>query len=375
MANYSLQMLLQSQLPRFLKQHKLPFYQHRALQSIMRCRTSALGGHVQCCDQGHVNGVWYNSCKCRACPQCRSMPTQEWLHNTQSTLIDCSHHHIVFTLPHELHDLWRFNRERLSDFLFKATMETLKVFSADSRYLGATAGILLAQHTWGRDLALHPHIHALVTHGGLNADDEWVTPKKKNLFPYTPVMQVYRGKFLDYCRKALKAELLVLPTGRDATHMKTLFNRLGRSYWHVYFAERYNSAVGVAKYLARYVKGGPINRGQLQSDGKGGVVFSYSSHKTKKKEKLHLSVDAFLLRWLQHVPIPGKPLVRYGGLYSASLRQRLNVARRIYGQPAVSARQVLDWQTYMTQREDLPTCTHCGGVLRHGAKVNARRVA
>lgn len=118
-------MLLQEQLPAFLKQHKIPFYQHRALHAIMRCRTAALGGHVQCCEQGHVNGVWYNSCKCRACPQCRSMPTEEWLHNTRSTLLDCPHQHIVFTLPHELHDLWRFNREVMTDFLFKATMETL----------------------------------------------------------------------------------------------------------------------------------------------------------------------------------------------------------------------------------------------------------
>ncbi|MDZ7923816.1 MAG: IS91 family transposase [Marinagarivorans sp.] len=375
MANYSLQQLLQTHLPRFLKQHSLPLYQHRALQSIVRCRTAALGGHVQSCEQGHINGVWYNSCKCRACPQCRAMPTQEWLSNTQSALIECSHHHIVFTLPHELHDLWRFNRALLSDFLFKATMETLKLFSADTRYLGATAGILLAQHTWGRDLALHPHIHALVTHGGLNADNKWVTPKKKTLFPYEPVRQIFRGKFLDFCRKALNAENIVLPTGRDKTHIKTLLNRLGRSYWHVYFSERYDSAVGVAKYLARYVKGGPINKGQLKASDSGGIIFSYTSHKTQKKEQLHLSVDAFLQRWLQHVPMPGKPLVRYGGLYSAAIRARLNSARKVHGQTVVSERVLLDWQAYMSQRNDLPVCDQCGCALRHGAVIKPRRVA
>ena len=375
MANYSLQVLLQSQLPRFLKQHKLPLHHHRALQSIVRCRTAALGGHVQRCEQGHVNGVWYNSCKCRVCPQCRSLPTQEWLNNTQSTLIDCPHHHIVFTLPHELHDLWRFNCELLSNFLFKATMETLKTFSADKRYLGAMPGILLAQHTWGRDLSLHPHIHALVTHGGLNADNEWVTPKRKTLFPYKPVTQVFRGKFLDFCRKALKAQTLVLPTNRDETHIKGLLNRLGRSYWHVYFSERYDSAVGVAKYLARYVKGGPINKGQLKASDSGGIIFSYTSHKTQKQEQLHLSLDAFLLRWLQHVPIPGKPLVRYSGLYSAAVRERLNIARIVHGQASVSERVLLDWQTYMNERNDLPVCEKCGGALSNGRVVKPRRVA
>lgn len=375
MPRYSLQKLLEERLSGFLKQHKLPLYQHRALQSVLQCRTAALGGHVQCCEQGHVNGVWYNSCKNRTCPQCRAMPTEEWLGNASSTLIDCPHHHIVFTFPSELHDLWRFNRELMSDLLFSSTMETLKAFGNDSRYLGAQAGVLLAQHTWGRDLSLHPHIHALVSHGGLSGDKEWVVPRKKKLFPFKPVMQVYRGKFLSGLKKALLENRVMIPSGRDANHMQTLINRLGRSYWHVYFCERYDHATGVAKYLARYVKGGAMNKSQLNRGSGSEVIFSFTSHKTQRKETLRLSFDAFLLRWLQHVPLPGKPMIRYGGLYSSGLRSRLNIARQQHGQVEVSARQVLYWQQYMLGRDDMPACVKCGGPLMHGDRVLRRQAA
>ena len=375
MSRNSLQQLLRDTLSGFLERHKLPLYQYRALKSVLHCRTSVMGGHVQCCEQGHVNGVWYNSCKNRACPQCRAMPTEAWLGHTRSTLINCPHHHIVFTLPSELHDLWRFNRELMSDILFNATMETLKVFSGDARYLGGRAGILLAQHTWGRDLSLHPHIHALVSHGGLNDNNEWVEPRKKKLFPFKPVMQVYRGKFLSGLKKALSVNRLMIPTGRDASHIETLINRLGRSYWHVYFCDRYDHANGVAKYLARYVKGGPINKDQVSRSFEGDVNFSYTSHKTQKKETLRLGVDAFLLRWLQHIPLPGKSMVRYGGLYSSGLRKRLNIARLLHGQLAVSEREVLLWQKYMEARDDMPVCKECGGPLMHGAEILRYRAA
>lgn len=375
MASYSFQKLLKERLPTFLKQYNIPLYQHQAIQSVARCRTAALGGHVQQCEQGHINGIWYNSCKCRACPQCRSMPAEEWLRNTESTLINCSHHHIVFTLPHELLDLWRYNRSQLSDFLFRATAETLKAFAKDTQFLGAVPGILLAQHTWGRDLSLHPHIHALVSHGGLGRDGQWVEPRKKHLFPCRPITEVFRGKFLSYCRKSLKASELTMPEGRDSVHILALLNRLGRQYWHVFFCDRYDTAEGVLKYLARYVKGGPVNKGQVRVAQNKDVIFSYTSHKTGRRENLRLALEAFLLRWLQHVPLPGKPLVRYVGLYSASCRAQLNVARRAHGQHAVTKRQVLLWQNYMAERDDCPVCSECGGALHYGMSVKRQRVA
>lgn len=369
MATYSFQSLLQEHLSSFLQKHKLPAYQYRALQGVVRCRTAALGGHVQRCSAGHLNGVWYNSCKHRTCPQCRALPTEQWLRHAQSALIDCPHHHIVFTLPSELHILWQYNRELLSDILFSSVNQTLKLFAKDARYLNATPGILLAQHTWGRDLSLHPHIHALVSHGGLNTAGQWVTPKKKTLFPFKPVRQVYQGKFLAALKKALKAGTLNLPPNKDAVHILNLIHGLGRRYWHVYFCERYDKAGGVAKYLARYVKGGALSQGQLQRCGDRDIIFNYRSHKTQRQESLKMSAESFIRRWLQHVPVQGKPVIRYSGLYSSACREALNKAREDHGQIAVTEREILRWQTYMASRDGVPTCPRCAAPLERAEKL------
>jgi hypothetical protein len=178
----TIQRMLADYLPDVLQVQKFPLYQHKALRKLSRCRTEALGGHTQRCPEGHVNGIWYNSCKHRACPQCQGLASEEWLRNTQSILLDCPHHHVIFTMPSALNELWRYNRSIMIDILFKATQETLQKFAKDPKYLAAIPGMLLVLHTWGRNLSLHPHIHALISHGGLNASGKWVEPKKRICF-------------------------------------------------------------------------------------------------------------------------------------------------------------------------------------------------
>lgn len=373
MENLSLQQILAEQLDNVLSRKNFPHYQLKALSKLSVCRTAALGGHAQYCEDGHLNGVWYNSCKHRACPQCRGMASEQWLLNTQSILLNCPHHHIVFTLPHDLNDLWQHNRSTLIGLLFKAVQDTLKKFSEDPKYLDAKPGILSVLHTWGRNLSLHPHIHTLVSHGGLNANGEWVTPRKKILFPQKPVMMVYRGKLLAFLREALEQEKLTLPEGRRPHHFKTLFNRLGRQDWMVHFCERYEHARGVAKYLARYVKGGPFKNQQIKGwDGRH-LTFSYQSHHTGKRERLRLSVDDFALRLAQLVPMPGKSMVRYCGLYGSGARKRLNQARTCLGQLPVTEKEILKWQAYLESKGYKPECTICGKPLIHGEKVDYKK--
>lgn len=365
----SIQTLLMDQLPIILSRKNFPQYQLKALSKLSVCRTAALGGHTQYCANGHVNGVWYNSCKHRACPQCRGLASEQWLRNTQSVLLDCPHHHVVFTLPHALNDLWQHNRELLAQLLFQAVQETLKQFSKDPRYLNASPGILSVLHTWGRNLSLHPHIHALISHGGINSRGEWVEPRKKHMFPQKPVMMVYRGKLLALLKKALHENKLQLPAGRRAHHGITLFNRLGRQDWVVYFCERYDHARGVAKYLARYVKGGPFKNQQLTGWDGNQVTFHYQSHQTGRRERLRLSIDDFALRLAQHVPTPGKPMIRYGGLYASGARKNLNLARLSLGQQSVSKQEVLRWQDFLNEKGYEPVCKECGLSLFHRDKV------
>jgi len=369
----SLQKILMDQLPTILSRKRFPQYQLKALSKLSECRTAALGGHAQYCANGHLNGVWYNSCKHRACPQCRGLASEQWLRNTQSVLLNCPHHHVVFTLPHDLNPLWQHNRELLSQLLFKAVQDTLKQFSKDPRYLAATPGILSVLHTWGRNLSLHPHIHALISHGGINEQGDWVEPRKKHLFPQKPVMMVYRGRLLSLLKEALVEGRLSLPKGRDFYHVKSLFNRLGRQDWVVHFCERYEHAKGVASYLARYVKGGPLKNQQLKAWDGEQITFSYQSHQTGKREQLRLPIDEFALRLAQHVPTPGKPMVRYSGLYASGARNKLNLARFKLKQAPVTKQELLNWQRYLSEKGFEPLCDVCGLSLFHQEKVERQR--
>jgi len=145
----------------YASERRLPLHQWKAARSLMRCRTAALGGHVQRCENGHVQGVWYNSCRHRWCPQCNALANERWLEAKRAVLLRCAHRHIIFTIPHELIALWRLNGEALAQALFDAVRETLHTLLADERHLGARAAMLLALHTWGRGLPFHPHVYGV----------------------------------------------------------------------------------------------------------------------------------------------------------------------------------------------------------------------
>ena len=253
----------------------------------------------------------------------------------------------------------------MTSILFAAVKATLQQFAQDPRYLNAIPGFLLALHTWGRNLILHPHLHVLLSHGGLNTDDKWVVPTKKILFPQKPIMMVYRGKLLEMVRKALDSEELILPPSIEDFQAKGLLNKLGRKEWVVYFCKRYDHARGVAKYLSRYVKSGPFKNSQICSVDNQRVAFRYKSHTTGRVEKLSLSVDDFIKRLMEHVPLPGKPSVRYCGLYTSTMRARLNLARKHFGQPERLLRKTLPWQDYLDELGHAPVCEVCGLPLYH----------
>ena len=167
MALVTLQTIFQDAFPTYEQMHPLPTYVRRAVRAIMQCRTAALGGHVQACPDGHMSRVWYNSCRHRACPQCAYLQTERWLALQRARLLACDHYHVIFTLPHELNPLWLANVPVMTTLLFQAVRDTLGTLLADPKYLGAQPGILAALHTWSQTLVLHPHLHCLVTGGGL----------------------------------------------------------------------------------------------------------------------------------------------------------------------------------------------------------------
>ena len=174
----SLQAILQVHAEALKKNHKLPKRVLVAMEAIIRCRTAAMGGHVERCPDGHVEKVWYNSCKHRSCPKCGHLPTERWLQKQKERLLACPHYHVIFTVPPELHILWRYNRELMMELLFHSVRDTLFVLLGDQRYGGLLPGLICSLHTWGRNLSLHPHLHCLVTGFGLRSDGAWCRPRK-----------------------------------------------------------------------------------------------------------------------------------------------------------------------------------------------------
>ncbi len=167
MALVTLQTIFQDAFPAYEQTHPLPTHVRRAARAIMQCRTAALGGHVQACPDGHMARIWSNSCRHRSCPQCAYRQTERWLALQRARLLACDHSHVIFTLPHDLNPLWLANVPGMTTLVLQAVRDTLGTLLADPKYLGAHPGILMALHTWSPTLGLPPHVHGLVTGGGL----------------------------------------------------------------------------------------------------------------------------------------------------------------------------------------------------------------
>lgn len=322
-----------------------------------------MGSHTQYCEQGHLMGVWHNSCKRRGCPQCKAMDTERWLQSTRQILLAETHHHWIFTLPHELLPLWRYNTAVLQDMLFSSVADTLKQLARDKSLLGAQPGYLLNLHTWGRNLSLHPHIHCLISQGGIDRQGAWRSPRKQVLFPAKVMMQLFRGKFL---AKMRDIKSLNLPPKWKPNEHRWLASKLARKDWVVHCCKPYAHGRGVVTYLARYVKRGPVNLSQLSLTADQRVKFRFRDHRTGQSIRT-IEPDKFLQLLSQHIAERGKPTLRYYGLYHPSRRDALNQARTHFNQPEVRPSELLHWTEYLTERNQFPVCGICQSKLNVSA--------
>jgi Putative transposase/Transposase zinc-binding domain len=336
-AKPTLQQILQLGYEAYARTHALPDYVRRAAWALLGCRTARLGGHVQACPEGHVERIWYNSCRHRMCPQCAWVQVERWLARQQARLLACDHYHVIFTIPHELNELWLANVAVMTQLLFASVHDTLCELLGDGKYLGARAGIIATLHTWSQTLLLHPHIHCLVTGGGLSPAGQWVAVRNGFLLPMRVVTALFRGKLLAAMRQGVAHGTLKPPAGKSPQQVENLLNKLGRMKWNVHIRERYPHGHGVLVYLARYLRGGPLaNRRLLSCDGEQ-VVFWYEERskgpaRPAQQRLMRLPLDQFLGRWLRHIPPPHAVLVRCWGLYAHTQGDELARCRQQLGQ-------------------------------------------
>lgn len=364
----TLQRILLTRWREFSIVHRQPAEVHRAAYLLAHCRTAVLGGHVKRCVHGHVEAVYYNSCRHRCCPACSALPRAAWLARWQAKMLDCAAHHVVFTVPQELVPLWRMNKRHFAGALFGAAKDSLLTLLADPEYLGALPGLLGTMHTWSQTLSAHPHVHFIVTSGGLAGDGSWKTPKRECLLPRKVLMILFRGKLLARLGELLGSGKLLLPEGVTQAECQSLFNKLGRATWNVKLLERYAHARGVSLYLAKYLRGGPIGNRRLLGYRGGSVTFRYLSRpegQAPRHARLKLPADEFLRRWSQHVPPAGMHTVRAYGLYATGQRAKLNLARSLLAQapfePEVIAAPGMWVQA--TASALLSTCPTCNAQL------------
>ena len=300
----------------------------KVLHRIKICRTAALGYHVyRCSDRscGFIN-YQYHSCRDRHCPACGAIKKQEWIDARTQELLPVKYYHVVFTLPHELNSLVLGHRKILFKVLFDASAQTLLSFAKDPKYLGATPGILSVLHTWGQQLSFHPHIHCIVSGGGITGDNGWKEATKNQwrfLFPVKAMSTVYRAKFLQALKQMMDSGELIAP---GTTDVKQLLNLLYQKEWVVYAKAPFGGPQAVIEYLGRYTHKVAISNHRICSiNDNDTITFEYKDYTDDKKKLMTIHATEFIRRFEQHILPPWFTKIRtYGYLANKNRRWRIN---------------------------------------------------
>lgn len=346
--------------------------QRRALRDLAACRTVALGGHVvRCLDCGHQR-IAYNSCRNRHCPKCQALSRAQWLERQGEHLLPVEYHHVVFTLPEAVADLARANPRVVYDALLQAAATTLRDVAANPKRLGAQVGALLVLHTWGQTLQHHPHVHAVVSGGGLSCDargvvdaePRWVSCRPGFFLPVRILSRVFRGKFLERLRQAFAAgELVVTGCLAGFNAFTAWVKSLYGSDWVVYAKPPFGGPAQVLKYLARYTHRVAISNSRLVQFEKGRVTFRYKDYTDERRHKV-MTLDGveFLRRFVQHVLPKGFVKIRhYGLLANRHRQQRLDLCRRLLMVTAAREQMSANAAEVPLEPARVPCCPHCGG--------------
>jgi hypothetical protein len=315
--------------------------QLKVMSAIESCRTAALGGHVERCEECAHTRIAYNSCRNRHCPKCQGMAAREWLADREAELLPAPYYHVVFTLPAPIADIAYQNKAVIYGILFKAAAETLITIAADPKHLGARIGLTAVLHSWGSALTHHPHVHIIVPGGGISLDGErWISCRPGFFLPVRVLSRLFRRLFLTKLVAAHAAGRLQF--FGDHAHLAercafaAYLTPLRRSEWVVYSKRPFGGPEAVLAYLSRYTHRVAISNSRLIAVDDAGVAFTWKDYRAKGRERaklMTLAIDEFIRRFLIHVLPSGFHRIRHYGLFAnggraesiARARQLLNV--------------------------------------------------
>ena len=360
--------------PEYRQQHSaaLSMEQRRAMRAIELCRTAELGGHVDECDHCGTLRISYNSCRNRHCPKCGSLDKEQWLEDRRQDLLPIPYFHLVFTLPRELGPLALRNQSLLYDLLFRSAAQALMELTKDPHHLGAQVGATALLHTWSQTLIYHPHVHFIVTGGGLSADGRrWVRARRSFFLPVKALSRLFRGKLLAAVRAAYRSGELVFPGTIAAQATPKAFGRLldtlYETEWVVYCKPPFRRPQQTLEYLARYTHRVAISNDRIVRSQDAEVTFRYrDSAADNRIRQMSLAAEEFMRRFLLHV-LPNRFVrIRHYGLLSTRNRKtKLVCCRYLLGhtpQPGEGERTKLGWEERLLKLTgvDPQVCPTCG---------------
>jgi hypothetical protein len=358
--------------PAYREAHEMPLRYLRVMRAIEICRTAELGGHLDQCDHCGTVRISYNSCRNRHCPKCQCLEKERWLEAREKDLLPTPYFHVVFTLPEGLRPLALRNQKVIYNLLFKTVSETLTDLARDSKHLGAEIGFMVILHTWSQTLIDHPHLHCLVSGGGLSLDGkQWIVSKKDFFIPVHVLSSLFRGKFLDGLKKNYEAERLKFPGQieelKEASAFKKLLTNLYRQEWVVYCKPPLKNPEKVMDYLGRYTHRVALSNDRLVKLEGNQVTFRWRDSADHNKIKLlTLKAFEFIRRFLLHVLPDQFVKIRYYGILShRSRKAKLLRCKTLLGVAASEETEEVPketWQDLLTRITGIdPTiCPHCG---------------
>jgi len=360
--------------PAYAARHPVTPEQAQVLRRLADCRTATLGGHLETCAACGFSRVSYNSCRDRHCPTCQAAKRAAWLEARLQRLLPVPYFHVVFTVPDVLYPLMLHNQRRLYELLFRAASASVLALTADRRRLGAQVGFTALLHTWGQNLLFHPHLHGVVTSGGLSRDGQrWVAGKRRFFLPVKVLGRLFRGKFLAGLKDAYRAHALSFEGSARALAAPRAFGRLLDACYHrawvVYAKPPFGGPERVFRYLGRHSHRVAIANSRLRGLDDTRVAFAWKDYADGRRDKvMSLAIDEFIRRFLLHVLPKGFVRIRhYGLLAGVNVPTKLEQCRRLLeatpaakevGRAQTSIERVLDCTGH-----DPTRCPQCQGPL------------
>jgi hypothetical protein len=307
--------------------HYQPLKQHRRVfNAIRKCRTAALGGHLDRCDACGHERYSYNSCRNRHCPKCQGTNRERWILQRQKDLLPVPYFHVVFTLPEQLNELCLAHPSDLYNILFRASRDTIQILGQDPKHLGADTGMIAVLHTWGQQLWLHPHLHCIVPGGGITKAGYWKHCKSNGnyLFPAKVMSSLFRGKFMAMLRAFCRSRKIPL--------CNEWCTDLYRTPWVVYAKHVFAGPKQVIEYLGRYTHRIAISNHRLLALAGGQVTFTYKDYRQAGvKKTMTLHANEFLRRFCLHILPPGFMKIRHYGILASRAKATLKTQQAKMG--------------------------------------------